>query len=383
MTADVIQGDCLDVMAALAPDSVDAIVTDPPYALTANKRGGSGPASLNLNSPAGRARIGTGGGFMGKEWDSALPGVDVWAAALRVVKPGAYMLAFGGTRTYHRLTCAIEDAGWEIQDCLSWLYGSGFPKHQSKLKPAWEPIVLARKPAKRATLLNIDACRIGDEVRVEACNSLAPCHGNRLGAAGTQGARRGTQGAPKQYVGRWPANVLLDEEAAAALDEQSGERPTSGNVNATRQTIGYAGAAERLAVPINYHDTGGASRFYYCAKASRSERNAGLHNPGAARKRNEHVSGINGADLRPAGSNVHPTVKPIALMRWLCRLIAPAGGLILDPFTGSGTTGCAAVAEGFRFVGAEREAEYVEIARARIAHWAAQAQPDLLTAVNQ
>jgi DNA modification methylase len=128
----VIQGDCLEVMPTLPADSVDAIITDPPYGLS----------------------------FMGKHWDHGVPGVEFWKAAIRVAKPGSYLLAFGGTRTYHRLACAIEDAGFEIQDCLSWLYGSGFPKHKSKLKPAWEPIIMARKPAPKATLLNIDACRI-------------------------------------------------------------------------------------------------------------------------------------------------------------------------------------------------------------------------------
>lgn len=316
----VINADCRDAMRAMDADSVDAIVSDPPYGLS----------------------------FMGKGWDRGVPGVDFWTEALRVVKPGAYMLAFGGARTFHRLACAIEDAGWEIQDCLSWLYGSGFPKHKSKLKPAWEPIILARRPAPRATLLNLDACRPDS--------------------------------------GRWPANVALDEEAAAAMDEQSGEcgsflpagRLYDGG-DKTRNVYGKFAHTQTF----SYGDSGGASRFFYCAKASRSEREAGLvgmpakQRPGAFdddayewKQPGGHVR------ARPA-RNHHPTVKPVALMRWLVRLITPTDGLVLDPFTGSGTTGVAAVLEGRRFVGCELSAEYAAIARARIAHAEAQAEPEL------
>lgn len=321
MTASVIHADCLDAMRAMEADSIDAIVTDPPYGLVQNKRGGSGAASVNLNSPHGRSRIGTGngpGGFMGKEWDSCVPGVPFWTEALRVAKPGAHLVAFGGTRTFHRLACAIEDAGWEVRDCLSWLYGSGFPKslnvgsgRGTALKPAWEPAIIARKPlagtvaanvlAHGTGAINVDACRIDVE------DGAALGRNNKIGNNGWKNSSGGKNaqalridaGLPQQ--GRWPANVALDEEAAAMLGEPA--------------------------------------RFFYTAKASRKERGEG---------------------------NTHPTVKPTALMRWLVRLVTPPGGLVLDPFAGSGTTLLAARAEGFRSVGIEREAEYVDIIRRRL-----------------
>ena len=346
MTWEVRHGDCLDGMRGLDANSVDAIVCDPPYGLS----------------------------FMGKDWDHGVPGAAFWAEALRVAKPGAHLLAFGGTRTFHRLACAIEDAGWEIRDCLSWLYGSGFPKSHNgpwggtALKPAWEPILMARKPlvgtvaanvaAHGTGALNVDGCRLPTTDKLGGSHVSSRAQGwDRPWKDDPDALERGRQrwaeaDAKANALGRWPANVALDEDAAAMLDEQSGERP-GGAFPAHRNTSGYSGGLNQGATPHGFRsmgDTGGASRFFYCAKASRSERGEG---------------------------NNHPTVKPIALMRWLCRLVTPPGGLILDPFTGSGTTGCAAVLEGFRFIGFEREAEYVEIARRRIAHHAATVQPDL------
>lgn len=356
--ARVLDGDCLVVMPTLDAESVDAIVTDPPYHLTTGKKGGTGPASVNLNSPAGRARITAG--FMGKAWDGGDVAfrAETWAAALRVAKPGAHLVAFGGTRTFHRLTCAIEDAGWEIRDCLSWLYGSGFPKSHNgpwggtALKPGWEPIVLARKPltgtvegnhAKHGTgALNIDGCRIGtgEDKTTGGCAGVSALHGGGIKA------RAGVDFS----VGRWPANVVLDDVAAEMLDEQSGERPGMklaelNRGSTTGKGLGYGSTSAQQAGMVGYSDGGGASRFFYTAKASRSERNAGAE-------------------------NTHPTVKPLDLMQWLCRLVTPKGGLILDPFTGSGSTGRAAIAEGFSFIGIEMEPEYAAIARARIAEYA-------------
>jgi len=471
----VIHGDCIEVMASLPAGSVHAIVTDPPYDLTAGKKGGSGEASLNLDSPYGRSRIGTGGGFMGQEWDSTGVAFDpaTWRAALRVLAPGGYLVAFGGTRTAHRMVCAIEDAGFEIRDTLAWLYGSGFPKSldvskaidkaagverevvgmsehasgiadgnagpQSRdtdfawangksvaahypitapatedakawqgwgtaLKPAHEPITLARKPLVGTVAanvlehgtgaLNIDACRIAsDDLNPSLRIREAALRNGR--APTDPGAPDGTGGGPTGWVnrtsldsfaapregeatGRWPANVILDEEAARLLDEQTGElhsqdpatrgnRPTTSIFGGTGEHVNGGGVG----------DKGGASRFFYCAKASSAERNAGLD--GFAETASAKLgAGMRSSVGRPAeGStmsedrtarNSHPTVKPVDLMRWLVRLVAPLGGVVLDPFMGSGTTGIACVLEGVRFVGIEREAEYLPIAEARIRH---------------
>ena len=296
-------GDCRDIMATMDASSVDAIVTDPPYGLA----------------------------FMGKDWDHGVPGVEFWREALRVAKPGAHLLAFGGTRTFHRLACAIEDAGWEIRDTIMWVYGSGFPKshdvskaidkaagavrekvpatgglHKNRnlnddgwskigeveptmdsafpatdaarqwsgwgtaLKPAWEPIIVARKPL---------------------CGTVAETvlrHGT--GALNIDGCRAGA---------RWPANVAHD----GAMHEHG--------------------------------------RYFYCAKTSKADRNDGCENN-------------------------HPTVKPTELMRYLVRLVTPPGGVVLDPFCGSGSTGRGAILEQAAFIGIELDAEYLEIARRRI-----------------
>ena len=352
MTTAIHAGDCLTLLPTLPATTVDAVVTDPPYGL----------------------------GFMGKAWDHGVPGVPFWVETLRVMKPGSYLLAFGGTRTFHRLTCAIEDAGFEIHDAISWLYGSGFPKHISKLKPGWEPIILARRPAERATPLNIDACRLS-----VADDGYARNHSGDRGHAGTRAIEdRGATdiragGGSASTLGRWPANVLLDEEAAEMLDAQSGTL-TSGAWDGKRnapKTAGIYGAFRHGTKDENgaAGDSGGASRFYYCAKASRTERNAGLdghaekpllwsagtQSPGTFQSPNTHR----------AAKNHHPTVKPVDLMQWLCRLVTPKGGTVLDPFCGSGSTGRAAVAEGFSFIGIELDPEYAAIARARIADYAA------------
>lgn len=395
-TPKLIHADCLDAMRAMEANSIDAIVTDPPYGLE----------------------------FMGKGWDHGVPGVPFWTEALRVAKPGAHLVAFGGTRTYHRLACAIEDAGWEVRDCLSWLYGSGFPKSldvskaidkaagaerevvgtrkdafgdaetsetedgrnlwgkpstkdvflRSKegitdaarqwsgwgtaLKPAWEPIILARKPlvgtvaanvlAHGTGAINVDACRIGTATQDDYGRSPNRADGFRSQSRGDAGDfGMSEEPGTSHSAGRWPANVALDEEAAAMLDAQTGERPSTltGRAEAgqrhdlprdNRSATGYHGGIPAGRV---YADSGGASRFFYTAKASRRERGEG---------------------------NTHPTVKPLSLMRWLAKLVTPPGGVILDPFAGSGTTLLAAQAEGFDAVGIEREAEYVEIARKRI-----------------
>lgn len=353
MTSRILIGDCLALMPTLGDGVFDSVVTDPPYGIK----------------------------FMGKAWDNGVPGVLFWRAALHTMKPGAYLLAFGGTRKFHRLACAIEDAGFELHDTLSWLYGSGFPKHRSKLKPGWEPIILARRSAAKATPLNIDACRIGfvsdaDEREAKEKNRHADFgtgqRENRVyGADNRARADDGNYDAP----GRWPANVAIDEEAAALIDEQSGVR-AAGNHPAKRRGIGFTeqsgGSNSGTVGARRPTEIGGASRFYYCAKASRAERNAGLE--GREKKPLLWSSGTQspGTFQSPgtdkSAENNHATVKPVALMRWLCRLVTPAGGHILDPFVGSGSTGIAARLEGFAFTGIDDDPHSALIATERIAH---------------
>jgi len=411
----VLVGDCREVMADMAANSVDTIITDPPYGLE----------------------------FMGKEWDHGIPGRHFWELALRVAKPGAILMAFGGTRTWHRLACAIEDAGWEIRDTLMWLYGNGFPKSHdiskaidkaagverevvgikhgttaapetgrhdmpgkatgvpqvdcdvpitapatalaakwdgwgTALKPAWEPIILAMKPldgtfAHNAETwgvagLNIDGGRIG----------VADGHGG--GSMATSGFVSGYahDGFVASDQGRWPANLLLSEDTAAMLDEMSGElHSNSGNLKQYNGQTGNCyngGWAQRS--DRGRTDTGGASRFFYVAKASRREREAGCE--GMEVQRVGHSAYGEFAGTPEHGTNQtstktrnhHPTVKPIALMRYLVKLTAtPTGGVVLDPFMGSGSTGCACALEGREFIGIEQEPEYAEIAERRIAYW--------------
>ena len=351
----ILVGDCRAVLAGMEPASVDAVVTDPPYELA----------------------------FMGKRWDAAGVSFDpaTWAACRRMLRPGGYLLAFGGTRTYHRIACAIEDAGFEIKDCLSWLYGSGFPKHKSLLKPAWEPVVVARLSG-TGPGLRIDDCRIGTTAETwPSSRSYAP-HQKQPGHVGR------TQATGAVPPGRWPANVVLDEAAADQLDAEAGERRSGvfaphHRRNAPRFAVAYRDDQETNAPAgqVFGGDSGGPSRFYYVAKASRSEREAGL---AGMPERTAQSTGWSGESMPqrqdarpgrtvqarplPAAANHHPTVKPVALMRWLVRLVCPPDGIVLDPFAGSGSTGVACAHEGLRFVGIEQDGDYAEIARRRIAH---------------
>lgn len=359
-------GDCLDVLRELPDNSVDAVCTDPPYNLTAGKKGGTGTARVNLESPYGRSRIGTGngsGGFMGKAWDDYDHfdgGFYGWCEAwsrecLRILKPGGHMLAFGGTRTWHRLACAIEDAGFEVRDSIAWMYGSGFPKSLNltdeegkrtgwgtALKPAFEPIVVGRKPLQGTVAanvlkhgtgaLNVDGCRVDGGSRPLVVSDRRT--GNEVYGDGLQGSRH--DGATS--LGRWPANVILDESQAEALDAQSGE--SLSRVGKPRGADSGEGWG-MTATGSEYDDQGGASRFFYVAKADSSER--------------VRVDGI-----------AHSTVKPLTLMRWLVRLVTPPGGVVLEPFAGSGTTVEACILEGFRCVAIEREETYLPLIRQRI-----------------
>lgn len=344
----IICGDSLDVLAGFPAGSVDCIVTDPPYGLS----------------------------FMGKRWDYDVPSIELWAELLRVLKDGGRLFSFAGSRTQHRMAVNIEDAGFCIEDCMMWLYGSGFPKHKSKLKPAYEPIIIARKG--KVTELQIDAARIGTDI-VGARSMNQSGEASRNLAFGMKELAGGNPTA-----GRWPANVILSPESAAQLDQQSGTL-TSGTGSIRNATgKGHQGNAYGVesrpagTACVEYGDSGGASRFFYCAKTSPAERQAGCENlpqhPGGQRSNTsgQHVSRRDGHDPGPVG-NHHPTVKPLSLMRYLCKLAVPPGSIILDPFAGSGTTLIAAALEGMQYIGIEREAEYVDIARARLKHWTAQA----------
>ena len=393
-------GDCLEVMRGMADGSVDAIVTDPPYGLTTNKKGGTGTASVNLESPYGRSRIGTGngpGGFMGMKWDSDVPSVEIWMECLRVLKPGGHLLAFAGTRTQHRMAARIEDAGFEIRDMIAWVYGSGFPKSHNgewggtALKPALEPITVARKPLHGTVeanwrehgtgALNIDTCRVDlDGVanpsvarRQGAINHLSTRTAAQAQAEGKLESRQ-SEGAYRaerdgEAMGRWPANLIHDgsDEVVAAFPLAPGQQGNLRGHSRDRTSLGIYGDMGAARDAVARADSGSAARFFYCAKASRQDRNDGLEagvvSAVAAGATMRHCEQANW----PArNGNHHPTVKPTDLMRYLCRLVTPAGGLVLDPFMGSGSTGKAAVLEGFRFIGIELDPNYAAIAEARI-----------------
>ncbi len=325
--ADIFEG--LD---ALEENSVDAVVTDPPYELS----------------------------FMGQKWDGSGIAFQVrtWEEIGRVLKPGGHLVSFGGQRTYHRMACAVEDAGFEIRDSLMWLFGTGFPKSLNlgngigtALKPAYEPIILARKPIVEKTVkknyevwgtggLNIEATRIGDERLPE----------QKAGQATLGTFVRHNMVTPERE-GRWPANLAV--ECLCSTFEHDAACPA--------------------------RDLGAASRYFYNPKASRAERDEGL----------EHLVRVSGAEAvrRKAGTkglanpragagrsakdvaNNHPTVKPLELMRWLVRLVTPPDGIVLDPFCGSGSTCIAAALEERPFFGIDRDEKYIEIAHGRILHW--------------
>ena len=534
---ELINGDCIEEMKKLPENSVDAIVTDPPYGLEFmgkewdklwSKRDAKKDSSMNRNNDP----------YLGARVDKYVAGYEAqqfhnaWAKeCLRVLKPGGFLLSFGGTRTYHRMACGIEDAGFEIRDCIQWLYGSGFPKslnigkqidkmnfrfydkgfqdycnecrnkkgyshnrinelmntattgggfsssvmgnkqfnelptlemysklkqilqmdnrydklikkteaerevigkgkakflEQNKvfelnkegygdydltapatpeakqwegygtaLKPANEPIVVARKPLSEKNValnvlkwrtggINIDGCRIGHNEPIKLANRKQRKAGWNIQNCGFDSTKNTTASA--NFQGRFPANILFDEEAARLLDLQSGKLSKGGfqkgSIMKTNGTGGeatgniygvYGGQINNPNINM-FNGNYGASRFFYCAKASRSERNAGCDNlpkgeaPGS--KRSKPAEGRSSALGEPR-SNFHPTVKPVKLMQYLIRLVAPKGATVLDPFMGSGTTGIAHK-EGVEFIGIEKDAEYIKIARARINHYSAQ-----------
>ena len=422
----LINNDCIAAMKEMPDNSVDSIVTDPPYEL----------------------------GFMGKSWDASgiAFNIEVWQEALRVLKPGGHLIAFSGSRTYHRMAVAIEDAGFEIRDQIQWIYGSGFPKSHNiaktldksenkevwennqygggnskcdncgkwmisgspcqcpkpvvefktdaaktwqgwgtALKPAHEPMVLARKPligtvaANVLTFgvggLNIDASRVG---RADGDDSVA---GKRTATFGTQETESGGDGSggwEQNSSGRFPANVIHDGSDEVVNLFPDTKATGSGKISgfrkggASKNAVGLAGKKNAA---DGFSDSGSAARFFYCAKASKRDRNEGLDGfpiklkPYGNRDENQipvdgdPAGSVNDKFTTQPSANHHPTVKPTDLMRYLCRLITPPNGIVLDPFMGSGSTGKAAMLEGFDFIGIEQSAEYVEIAQARIA-WA-------------
>jgi site-specific DNA-methyltransferase (adenine-specific) len=424
-------GDCLDKLKELEDNSVDSIVTDPPYGLS----------------------------FMGKQWDYDVPSTQIWEECMRVLKPGGHLLAFAGSRTYHRMAVRIEDAGFEIRDMISWLYGSGFPKSMdiskqidkrfggereiigsrvdafgdaelsetedgrnlwgksstkevplfsneaatdeakkwqgwgTALKPAHEPVVMARKPLEENTVvdnvlkhgtggINIDESRIPTDETItnHSRSAESAVSKGKYGDSKEQETHQ-TDG---QKMGRFPANLILDEEAGEMLDEQTGvlssgfmkagtARLMSDNPNKNT----YGKWNPDTVANDTYGDEGGASRFFYCPKTSKTDRNEGLADfeekqtvgggggIGDYKDDVNSASGKFGSEKAPS-KNFHPTVKPTDLMLYLIRLVTPKGGTTLDPFMGSGSTGKAAIRGGFDFVGIEREKEYMKIAEARI-----------------
>jgi site-specific DNA-methyltransferase (adenine-specific) len=354
-------GDCLDVLKALPENSVDAVVTDPPYHLTSIVKRFSRNGYSNLEQPADKNLDGImagsfkrlAKGFMGKVWDGGDIAftVELWAEVLRVLKPGGHMVCFGGTRTYHRMVCAIEDAGFEVRDQLAWVYGSGFPKSHNQgngwgtaLKPAWEPICLARKPLSESTVaanvlrwgtgaLNIDGCRIHGEKGWPDSKQYNP--GYLAGGEKSTGTYQDNSLNPSKELGRWPANLCHDgsPEVLAGFPETASGRLEPHHAPAREKDgliYGKYNGLRNAAQPFG-GDSGSAARFFYTAKADANDR-------------------LN---------SKHPTVKPVDLMQWLVRLVCPKGATVLDPFSGTGTTGEATFREGCKAILIEREAEYL------------------------
>ena len=428
-------GDNIESLKKLPDNSVDSIVSDPPYGLS----------------------------FMGKKWDYDVPSIEFWKEVYRVLKPGGHVLSFGGTRTYHRMTVNIEDAGFEIRDQIMWLYGSGFPKSHNigkavdklqgndrevvgvsaaqrlnkrtdapsldmngrevletkgnspwegfgtALKPANEPICLARKPLSEKSVaenvlrwgtggINVDGCRVkfDDKDTNPATNPLyRHQNADKYKQVTDHGQKEGVNVAftnslnPPSEEGRFPANIILDEIAGELLDEQSGNLKSTGAIRKKDTETEPTSWDMNKKVGNNSNpyagQSGGASRFFYQAKVSKAERNMGLDGfeetttGGKGHGLDRRCSHCNTSMLKPedckceepdwitpAKKNTHPTVKPVSLMAYLCRLVTPPNGIVLDPFMGSGSTGIAARLEGFKFLGMEMDKDYFKIAEARI-----------------
>ena len=390
----VIGGDCVEAMAAMEPCSVDAIVCDPPYGLSPD-----GKARTWDDITDGRTR----GGFMGKAWDAAVPGVTWARQCLRVLKPGGHLVAFGGTRTIHRLACAIEDAGLEVRDTIAWQYWSGFPKSLDVSKAIDKAAGADREvvgfDAARARPNKASYAKSVGEISLHGLSGIRD-NGATITAPATDDAKRwqgwGTalkpsfepailarkplDGTVAANVLRWGTGALNIDGCRYAYGDPAWPGPQDRDDTARISNAGTSGDGWRMGTRDRI--TGGhalgrwPANVYACPKASRSEREAGCRHLPARSGADavERVEGSAGMDNPRAGAgrtatevrNHHPTVKPAALMSWLCRLVTPPGGVILDPFCGSGTTGLGALRGGFDFIGIELDPEYAKIARARI-----------------
>jgi len=356
----LINGDCLEQMKRLPDNSVDSVVTDPPYGIS----------------------------FMAKKWDYDVPKVEVWKEAMRVLKHGGHALIACGTRTQHRMAVNIEDAGFEIRDVVSWIYGSGFPKslniHKkdercpdgwgTALKPACEFFTLARKPLSEKTVaanvlkwgtggINIDGCRVGTEgatkkVDTNKCRESLGKYGDGLNGGKVS----------KLNMGRFPANLIHDG-SQQVLDLFPETKSSAGKKQTPSKGTNAFGDYEGTDKIVGHTDQGSAARFFYCPKASKKDRDEGLDcEEKECGVKNDSGRGFSESDpyRKILKKNNHPTVKPTTLMQYLCRLITPTGGVVLDPYMGSVSTGKAAMLEGFDFIGIELNDEYFDIATARI-----------------
>ncbi|HDR3115773.1 DNA-methyltransferase [Pseudomonas aeruginosa] len=421
-------GDCLQVLKTFPDNSFDSVVTDPPYGIRFMGKAWDGAdiearAARRAEMPSHAPDAGPNGGHRSVaaeagKYDLTPKGMLAfqaftleWAAeCLRVLKPGGHLLSFASPRTYHHMAVGIEMAGFEIRDQIMWVFGSGFPKSHNlsgeyegwgtALKPGHEPICMARKPligtvarnvlAHGTGALNIDACRIPTDEALRAGSGGIPCrhdeHVPRTRSGEASAERRYTETGGTNFAmkpgprggavaGRWPANLIHDgsDEVVTLFPADAGQAAPLATRNSDKTRNSYGAFAGSPDAHFSPHDAGGsAARFFYCAKASRRDRNEGCEH--MERKPLHWSSGSqNPGSFQADGTdktsqNNHPTVKPTDLMAYLVRLVTPPGGKVLDPFTGSGSTGKAAVREGFEFVGIEREDPYLAIAEARIAH---------------
>jgi len=381
----LINGDCLEVMRTMQDNSVDSIVTDPPYGMSKEPN----ITEVMTHWINGDDYVHKGSGFMGESWDSFVPGPSIWTEALRVLKPGGYILCFASTRTQDLMGISLRFSGFEIRDTVQWMYGSGFPKslnigkqlpeysgYGTTLKPAHEPIILARKPLSEKTIvanvlkhgtggINIDGCRVG----TESVPYFTSSDGRKFEPNKTQ-PERSTKLVGTHDKGRFPANLIHDgsEEVISLFPVTKSGSIQSHHKRTTSKTKNAFSEREALPETVTGSE-GSASRFFYCAKASKADRNNGCEH--ISLKQPTHGKGHESGGLQVSNSKIpnnnnHPTVKPQSLMQYLCKLITPPDGIILDPFMGSGSTGKGAKLEGFGFIGIELDPDYFKIAEARI-----------------